>query len=336
MIVTCRSLFGFVTVVCSLSAGAKELTFQNFDSSSVPSSNGWSFGAYSGGKVSISTDTTQNCAGSAGSIKAEYPIATGGGYVSGGYGMPDRNIREVYVDFWAKMPKATQGLKFFKIFGQRDNSVPGVENYANTTFGLNSDSGIAGSMTQVSFGDGSYSGNDTSYVIVLDGTYPEVIGRSYRYTSAILSRISSLGLKLGTGTGAQVSTAKTMWSSKNWGTNWHHFRIHAKFNSGTSAADEIPDGEYFIEIDGKVYVDGKGLFNRHPTNKPIDYIGFFDWAQNGTSPFEVWYDNIRITTDGFDTSTSAVDCNLPVSPSLITTNSAATAAPLPPVNPTVN
>jgi hypothetical protein len=36
-----------------------------------------------------------------------------------------------------------------------------------------------------------------------------------------------------------------------------------------SAADEVADGAYYVEIDGQVYVDATGLFNRHWSNGPM-------------------------------------------------------------------
>jgi hypothetical protein len=66
--------------------------------------------------------------------------------------------------------------------------------------------------------------------------------------------------------------------SADWGTGWHHFRIHIKFNSGTTSQNEVPNGEFYLEIDGKVYADATGIHNRNPANGPINYIEFFGWA----------------------------------------------------------
>ena len=61
----------------------------------------------------------------------------------------------------------------------------------------------------------------------------------------------------------------------------------------------MPDGEYYLEVDGKVYVNATGLYNRNPANGPIKRIAFFGWAQTETQPFQLWYDDIRISTGGF-------------------------------------
>lgn len=264
-------------VIAHEATSATVITKLNFDDGVIPNGNGWSFGAQAGGQVLINTNKAENHNGSAGSIKALYPLATGGMYAWGGYSLTSLKTREIYIDFWAKMPKATQGLKFCKLFG-----VTGAgTGYANTTFGLGAEVGRAGSFFQVSFGDGSELDNDTGSVVNLDGAYPEWVGRSYANKTA------------------RVETPqKSAWLNNKWGTDWHHFRMHAKFNSDINGK-EVADGEYYLEIDNVVYVRASGLLNRHVLNKPLDRIGFFDWSQGGTTPFEVWLDDIVISTDGF-------------------------------------
>jgi len=72
-----------------------------------------------------------------------------------------------------------------------------------------------------------------------------------------------------------------------------------KFNSVNASGVPVPDGEVYVEIDGKVYVDATGLYDRNPANGPINYIQFGGWAQTDPRPFDVWFDNIRISTGGF-------------------------------------
>lgn len=188
------------------------------------------------------------------------------------------------------MPAVKQGLKFLKIFGQS----PVNGNYANTTFALDYTGGDPGSMYQVSFGDGSTVGNDTGNVINFDGTYPAWIGRSYG--KAVLS-----------------TPQKASFGSVKWGTSWHHFQMRVKFNSGTTSANEVNDGAYYVAIDGNVYVNATGLFNRNPSNGPIDRVELFGWSQNGASPFEIWYDNVKISTGGFmNPSTPMAPANIQV------------------------
>lgn len=268
----CTALLAAFTLVTS--AGAATLVeFAKMDS--MPSN--WSIGAQDGGTVGISTNTSQNYANSSGSLRATYPKATGAVYAWGVYDVRTLKTYDLYIEFWAKMPGAKQGLKFLKVFG---GNVGGASNYANTTFALDYTGGDPGAMYQVSFGDGTYVGNDTAQVINFDGSYPNWIGRSYGK--------------------ATVSTPqKKSFASSMWGTSWHHFKFRVKYNSGTSSSSEVADGAYYVEVDGKVYVDAKGLLNRHYSNAPIERVELFGWAQSGNSPFEVWYDDVRITTNGF-------------------------------------
>jgi hypothetical protein len=279
-----RTVFSFAVLAIGLNFSdccaepVKTLTFQDFeDGVLVP--KGWAVGAYDGATVNVSTAPSLNFNGSRGSLRATYPKALGGIYAVVNYALPP-STNDIYIDFWAKMPGAKQGLKFLKIFGIRDSV-----GYANTTFNLDYSGadGDYGDMYQVSFGDGSVTENDTAAVINFSGNSPELIGRSFKF--------------------AKVETPqKVRWMSTNWGVDWHHFKIHVKFNSGTTPQNEVADGEYYVEIDNKVYVKASGLFNRHYSNQSIDRVAFFNWAQNGTAPFEVWLDNIRITTGGFLTA----------------------------------
>ncbi len=282
------SSFGLLTFfLFVLSAQAQEsveiIYENNFDAGLVPNGTGLYFNAESGATMTISTNTSLNHNGSKGSLRGAYPIASGDGgyYLYGTVGMPRRDISDLYIEFKAKIPGNKQGSKFLKVFGQYSPTT----GYANTTFGLDYTSG---DMYAVSFGGGESGGqeqreNDTHNVILFDGEYPTWIGRSYGV--------------------AKVRTPqKKAWSLSDWGDGWHHFRFHLKFNSGTSAQTEKPDGEYYVEIDGKVYVDATGVFNRHYLNGPIDRIELFGWTQNGTKTFEIWYDDLRITTGNFLTN----------------------------------
>lgn len=256
----------------------------NFDDGKLPSSGGWYFGAQDGGTIQVVKDGSHDNSG--GSLKATYPKPVGAMYVWAGCTISQLNTRDIYVQFWAKMPASKQGLKFFKVFGQS-----GVNSYANTTLAMVSDSTMRGSLSQVSFGDGTVAQNDTQNTINLDGTYPAWVGRAYGASNFSVS----------------VPQKKAWLGTSLWKDTWHFFRVHIKFNSGETKATEVNDGEYFLEIDGTVYADAKGLFNRHYSNLPIRDVAFFDWSQGGDSAFEVWFDDIVISTGGFyDTTKSSV------------------------------
>lgn len=251
-------------------------TLATFDNGSL-SQSGWLFGAQAGATLSVSTDTSKNLNGSAGSLRATYPTPTGAVYAWATYSVASLATYDLYIEFWAKMPAAKQGLKFLKIFG-RDNA-----GYANTTFALDYTGADYGSMYQVSFGDGSTAYNDTANVINFDGSYPQWIGRSF-------------------GSATVQTPMRRAFRSSDWGASWHKFRIRVKFNSGTNATNQTADGAYYVEIDGNVYVNATGLFNRHYSNGPIDRVELFGWSQSGTQPFEIWYDDVRISTGGFSDS----------------------------------
>jgi len=244
--------------------------------STVINTPGWSIGARNGGSVGV--QATPGPTGSmVDALVGDYPVpGAGGWYIGANYSVASLNTEDVYIEFWAKMPGPKEGFKFVKIFGQ--NLTPG--SYANTTIATNYTGGDYGSIYQVSFGDGSSLANDTQNVINLNGEGLQEIGRSY-------------------GTAVVQTPQMSAFSSTDWGTGWHHFLIHVKFNSGTTAQNEVPNGEVYLAIDGKIYANATGLYNRNPADGPINYIGFFGWAQGDPSAFQVYYYDIRISTGGF-------------------------------------
>jgi hypothetical protein len=246
----------------------------NFEEEGFPSS--WSIGSQSGGGHEIISDMSGIVPGSTRAFKASYPVPEGGQYVWMGIDVSDLKTKHVAVEFWARMPSTTKhGLKFVKVFGKRVGS-----NTANATFGLDYTGIDYGSMYAINFGDGSSETNDAQNIIKFDGTNPEWVGRSR--SVAIIE-----------------TPQNSRWPSSAWGDDWHHFKLRVKFNSGTTKEDEVADGEFYVEIDGKVYVNAKNIFNRHYSNGDIASVEFGGWSQTGTSEFEVWYDNILVTADGF-------------------------------------
>lgn len=260
--------------------------------SAVLSAPNWTFGARKGASIGVQETPSPTGSGMVAALRGTYPIPAynGADYLVAAWHVPAAqygNLEDVYIEFWAKMPGVKEGCKFVKIFGN-DTAATG---FADTTFATDYTGAAYGAIRQVSFGDGSTIANDTQQVINLAGS-----GQQHR--------------------GNQPSTAvvntpqQSYFSAEDWGTGWHHFRIHVKFNSGTTAQNKVPDGEYYLEIDGKVYVDATGLYNRNPANGPINRIEFFGWAQTEPQAFELWYDDIRISTGGF-MSTSTPMPNAP-------------------------
>lgn len=243
---------------------------------------GWTIGSQVGGSIGVQpTSSPGTTESTVNALVGTYPIPppTGHQYMWADYSVAELNTEDIYIEFWAKMPSQYKGgCKFVKIFGVRPNSKFAGD--ADATVATDYTGFDFGAIRQISFGDGTGLRNDSQNVINLDGTNPTMIGRSY-------------------GTAVVKTPQMSDFPSSAWGTSWHHFRIHVKFNSGSTSQNEVPDGEFYLEIDGKVYVDATGLFNRNPANGPIDYIEFFGWAQKDPRPFQLWYDNIRISTGGF-------------------------------------
>jgi hypothetical protein len=239
---------------------------------------GWNFMTLRGGTIGLETTASPTLSGvNVNALEGSYPVpGAGGQFVVASYNLASLQTEDIYIEFWAKMPGAKGGCKFLKIFSDRPTS----NNYANATIFTDYSNGDFGSVYQLTFGDGSVLPNDGQHGINLDGSNPQSIGRSY-------------------GTAKVLTPQMTAFTSADWGTQWHHFRVHVKFNSGTTRQTETPDGEVYLEIDGKVYVDATGLYNRNPANGPIHNVEVFGWAQNDPRPFQLWYDDIRISTGGF-------------------------------------
>lgn len=245
----------------------------------TPSANGtdgWVIGAQNGGAIGVQA-TTGPAGTTVDALEGSYPqpSSSGGQYMWADYNIAQLNTEDIYIDFWAKMPGAKGGCKFLKIFGDRT----AASGFANATFGTDYTGVDSGAILQVTFGDGTDLMNDGQNVIKLNGSHPQYIGRSY-------------------GTAVVQTPQMTGFSSADWGNGWHHFLVHVKFNSGTTMQNEVPNGEFFLEIDGKVYVDATGLYNRNPANGPINRVEFFGWAQHDPA-FKVWFYDIRISTGGF-------------------------------------
>lgn len=207
-----------------------------------------------------------------GALKMTYPPTTGGdgGLLTFG---PPPGTSQIFISFKAKFSTTPHALKFCKAHGVD----AGGDNRANCTFGLSG----GGAMTQVSFGDGTSIGNDTQNVINLNGSSKESVGRSFSLGAVVLT------------------PQNAPWNQADWGTTWHTFRLMVKFNSGTTALNEVPDGKFYVEIDGIIYVDAYGLFNRHYSNGPINYISFGDAAQDNDYGFSIHYDDVRFSLEGW-------------------------------------
>ncbi len=288
-----KLLAGLLPAVCILAAPCvfangpiTILTNLTVGSDVLPNLPGWSLG---GKRLSVQSTTPPVSGDAPYALEAQYPAvgASGMGGPWANFSVASLNLESIYIDFWAKMPDAKEGFKFCKIFGVRSGTSPGgtiYQGYANTTFGTDFTGVSQGGFTMIGYGDGTSLENDTQNIVRLTGE-SQAIG-----ISADESKPANDAIVL--------TPQMSYFTGADWGTGWHHFRIHVKFNTNTQGE---PNGAIYLQIDNKVYVNVTHLANRNPLNGPISYIGFFGWAQTDPEPFEIWYDNIVISTGGWAT-----------------------------------
>ena len=262
------SLVGFDEKLCvnNEDSPLNPVLLESWDFTTGVPRDKWATGSQNGGALNFSK----------GFLNGVYPV--GGGVPMWAVYTPTEALDQVYIEFDARMSSNVKhGLKFLKIFG-KDTGV----GYANFTTGLDYTGVDNGSLQAVSFGDGVNHENDTGSVILLNGAYPTWIGRSY-------------------GSASVATPQSTAWASSNWGTDWHHFKMMFKYNSGSTTENEVADGEFYLNIDGLDYVVASGLFNSNPGNtkeiKSIELLGY----SNGTASdsFTIDYDNVVFSKGGF-------------------------------------
>ena len=243
--------------------------------STVNTSVAWSSGAKNSSTIAI-VDDPDFPSGKA--VEGIYPAQTQGIDVWHSLDVSALLISEIFIEFKAKMIGTPGSCKFMKVFGLPDFNGNANGDYANCT--LQPQVNTGGRIAQMGYGDGSVLTNDFANVINFDGSSPESAGRSYPATADPYAP-----------QGASFSD----WTGVN------TFRVHVKFNSGTTAGDEVADGKFYVEINNTVYIAATGLFNRHYENGPISKIGFFDWTQGNNEQLQLRFSDIKISTGGFIT-----------------------------------
>lgn len=241
----------------------------SYPPASTHANTNWSSTAFNGSSVGVVDDAA---APNLKAVKAMYPISGAGStFVDFDFNMSALGIYDVYIEFKVKMGTVAGALKLLKVF-----SVNGGSDYANFT--MQPDWNSAGFMKQIAFGDGTGTENDSGNVVRFDGTNPSWAGRSYPST-ALISAPQAAGWNITAG--------------------YQTVKVHLKFNSGTTALNEVADGEIYVEVDGDVYMNATGLFNRHYSNGQIDRIGFFGYSQNNAAALDTYLTDIVISTGGF-------------------------------------
>jgi len=235
------------------------------------------YSSQAGGSITEMTEGTGES--EVGFIRMAYPIDVSGDDSGALYNLLDVSAlgaTALEVSFRMRMPTAYKwGIKMFKIFGIRD----GI-NYTNSTWAFLYP---FAQMQSTSFSDGTTVSNDQAQAIRLDGNNRDWLGRNYVGGTAPNDLIA----------GAVVNTPQNAdWFIDD--EDWHDYVIRYKANTGTTAENEVNDGEYFISVDGNVYVDAAGLFNRHYTNGAIDSMHFGDWSQGADQAFDADFTDIIV------------------------------------------
>jgi hypothetical protein len=168
--------------------------------------------------------------------------------------------QELYFKFNFKVTGyPSGGAKFLKVRAQRDDS-----NYANTTWGINYDSGR---LREVSYGSGSGMINDTQETI--------------RYNGVLRGNPGPITL---------VQTTDEVTIPVN---QWHTFEAHMRYNSNGKR-----DGVYRVWFNGKLILHATNIKNRHDSN-PLNFNWLYlgNYAHNTwKTPWELHYDNVVVST----------------------------------------
>lgn len=222
----------------------------------------WTIAAYSGGSI----------VRSGGHIAMSTPAGADGVYAETSIDVSSLGIREFFLQFSARYPSTIWGSKYCKAHG----IVSSAGNHSNCTLGQNN----FGDLNYIGFGDGTITGNDVNQSIYMDA--PPNLGRNVGIANFIVP-------------------PQGTFTTADFGSEWHNFRVHAKFNDGTSAFDsglpgaELPNGEFFLEVDGRVICHVTGIYNRHYSNSPLERIVLGDYTQGGPA-FELDVKDIKIST----------------------------------------
>jgi len=189
---------------------------------------------------------------------------------------PERTEKDIYIKFLAR--KSAGGMpKFVKFYGQ----ILPTNQTANTTF--KGADYVLGEITTVSYGDGSGTSNDSTFGASYDTGYDSdaYVGRSGSLPRTFVH-------------GGKFTAAE--WGD---GTEWHKFEFHVKFNSGTTALNEINDGCVECRIDGVMRCAAYNIFNRHYSNLPLNYVNVMDLVQGAYPTFTLDVKELTVSKYGW-------------------------------------
>lgn len=284
-----KLLTGIAPYSRAILSGGTLLRSWDFADGQVPATSSTFFAFTNSGGVITAAD---------GYLAGVIPAGSAAGSYCGASLYLDSNgdqLQELYIKFKARFPKnilndnnrpnTPFGIKFLKIKGK--NNAP--SGYANFTFGLTYNTGEdQGGLLVISYGDGTGTGNDTQKFVDLTGIN----------TATNVGRGFNQGRR---DNPTRIRCPHGVWPSTAWADgDWHDFRVYCRYNSGDSTANEIADGAFYLEIDGQMYADIAGIFNRNPDNSDIiDTVSIWDNTQNPHAEFELDYDDIVFSVGGF-------------------------------------
>lgn len=184
-----------------------------------------------------------------------------------------RDETDICVQFWAR--KSAGGMpKFVKFYGQNNGG------YANTTF--KGADYVNGTIDAIGYGDGTGTTNDSQMGVYYD---------TGRNTDFYTGRPGSLTRSFVNGGKFDVGE----WGD---GSAWQKFQLRVKFNSGTTALNEVNDGIVESRINNVVRCRGENIFNRHYSNPPLDSVEFLSYVQ-GAPAFTMDIRSITVSRNGW-------------------------------------
>lgn len=226
----------------------------------------WEFNVQDGASLTKNNDGTYDY------VRGTYPAVTSP-WNKVLFTFDRRDETDIYVQFWAR--KSAGGMpKFVKFYGQNSGG------YANTTF--KGADYVNGTIDAIGYGDGTGTTNDSQMGVYYD------TGRNtdfYTGRAGALTRSFVNGGKFDVGE----------WGD---GSSWQKFQLRVKFNSGTTALNEVNDGIVESRINNVVRCRGENIFNRHYSNPPLDKVEFLSYVQ-GAPAFTMDVRSITISRNGW-------------------------------------
>jgi hypothetical protein len=183
------------------------------------------------------------------------------------------NASALYVKFRFKITgSGIGGVKFLKLFGKLLNESTQAE-YANNTWNLGNVTATSSNLHSVCYGNGQSLQNDTDVCVYFDGS-------------------------IGGNPGSIVYQTKTNLFYPVINT-WYQVEMYQKYNTNGNR-----DGEYWIKINNNNIMRITNVKNRNDSNiGEFRMVSFGDYS-NRFANFDLYFDDISISTTPIDDTTS--------------------------------